>query len=361
MKITGLKRIVVDMPLEQPITTAIHNIRSIGGVLVFLETDAGVVGEGYAWKANRDGLQAVNETVASLADRVVGQDAHFVAGIWQAIWGDLEGKGDPEVTLAALAAIDTACWDIVGKAADLPLYKLFGACRDRVETYASGGLWLSRSIDELTAEADAFVQQGFRAMKVRVGGPDPARDAERVRAVRDAVGPDIGLMADANQAPTQDHAIELGRRLAPFDLVWFEEPVDTRNHAGHARVRAAVEMPIASGESEYTGYGMRAMIEADAADILMPDLQRMGGLTEFRRAAALAAAFDVPISTHIFTEQSLSIAGSAPNCVSVEHMPWFSHLFREDLAVEDGMLLIPDRPGTGFTFDPDAVAPYRLD
>ena len=119
--------------------------------------------------------------------------------------------------------------------------------------------------------------------------------------------------------------------------------------------------PIASGETEYTRYGMKAMIQARAMDILMPDLQRIGGLTEMRRVASLAASFDVPISTHIFTQQSLCIAGSVQNCISVEHMPWFSPLFKESMVISDGLIEIPDRPGIGFTFDPEAVQLFRID
>ena len=138
-------------------------------------------------------------------------------------------------------------------------------------------------------------------------------------------------------------------------------PVAAYNLQGHAEVRLKLDTPVASGETEYTRYGMRDMIKAQACDILMPDLQRIGGLSEMRKTAALAASFDIPISTHIFTEHSLSIAGSTANCMSVEHMPWFAPLFNEPINIEDGMIDIPRRPGCGFTFNTDALKRYRLE
>ena len=187
-------------------------------------------------------------------------------------------------------------------------------------------------------------------MKIRLGSKNPEDDLARVKTVRDVVGEDIRLLVDINQSLDPKSAIRLGRQLEDYNLIWIEEPVAAYDLDGHARVTAALDTPIASGETEYTRFGMQAMIDKKACDILMPDLQRIGGLTEMRRVAALAAAHNMPISTHFFPEQSLSIAGSSPNCMSVEHVDWFSDLFVEDIEIENGELLIPDRPGTGFTF-----------
>jgi L-alanine-DL-glutamate epimerase-like enolase superfamily enzyme len=167
-------------------------------------------------------------------------------------------------------------------------------------------------------------------------------------------------MVDINQALDAKTAIQLGRKLAPFELLWIEEPVPAYDLEGHAQVRQALDTHIASGETEYTRFGMQAMIEKKACDILMPDLQRIGGLTEMRRVAALAASYNMPISTHIFTEQSLSIAGSSYNCMSVEHMDWFAPLFNEQMEIDAGDIVIPDRPGTGFTFNQGTVNQYIL-
>jgi len=360
MKITGLRCVQVEIPLEKPIRTAIHDVRTVGCVLVYLDTDEGLSGEAYNFTMNAVRLDVLQAMIESLAPHVVGKDPSDVEKIWEAMWRDINFFGHKGVTIFAISSLDTACWDLIGKAAGLPLYKLFGACRDAVDVYASGGLWLSLSIDELVEEAGAFLAQGFRAMKIRVGKERMDEDVERVAAVREAIGPDVALMADANQGFTVSHALRLGRRLEEFRLDWFEEPVPAWDLEGHAAVAAALDTPIASGETEYTRYGMRDMLKAKAADILMPDLQRIGGLTEFRRVANLASSFDIPISTHIFTEQSLSIAGSATNCIYLEHMPWFECLYRERMSLVDGRMAMPQGDGLGFNFEPDAVERYRI-
>lgn len=349
MRITALNTEIVNLRLQKPIATAIHSIDSVGCVLLRLQTDQGLVGESYLFTINATRIKAFDEMLRGLADLVVGRDPHYVSLIWQDIWAAINPTGHKGVTISALSTIDTACWDLIGKASGKPLHHLFGACRDRIKTYASGGLWLSQSIDQLTAEAEQFVSQGFRAIKMRAGSAVIADDVERVRAVREAVGSDIDLLLDINQALSPKQAIRLGRALEEFQLGWIEEPVAAYDLKGHAQVTAKLDTPIASGETEYTRFAMRQMIEAQACDILMPDLQRIGGLSEMMRTSALADAHNLKISTHFFTEQSLCIAGAALNCISVEHIPWFASLFHEELELVNGELLIPQRPGTGFT------------
>lgn len=351
MKIASLRTERVMVPLDQPIKTAIHHIEGIGCVLVTLETSDGVQGEGYVFTMNGARLKTLQTLIEEFSEFVIGADPHFVEGIWDKIFHASNWFGQKGAPIIALSAIDTALWDIVGKAVGLPLHRVFGACRDRIPTYASGGLWLSQSAEDCAAEAARFVADGFKAVKLRVGSKTVAEDVHRARLVREAIGPDIALMADANQSLSVKHAIQLGRALEPFDLFWFEEPVPFHDLKAHREIRDAIPMRLATGETEYTRHGMRAIIEADAADVLMPDLQRIGGLTEFRRAGALAAAFDIPVSSHIFTEHSLSVAASLPNCISVEHMPWTAPILNEAMEMVDGDILIPERPGTGFTFN----------
>ena len=360
MKIIKLQTQLINIPLKKPIKTAIHDMYSVGCVLVSIHSDEGLVGEGYCFALNAVRLRAFDEIVKSFASLVEGQDADYIEGIWDNIYQSLNPMGQKGMTIGALSAVDTALWDLQGKALNKPLHRIFGACRDKVKTYASGGLWLSQSIDELCDEAQSFIDQGFRTMKIRVGKSTWQEDIERVKAVRETIGNDIELLSDANQSLNTKQAIKLGRELEYYDIGWFEEPVSAQNLSGHAEIRQKLDINIASGETEYTRYGMKAMLDIQACDILMPDLQRMGGISEMRKVAALSASYNVPISTHIFTEQSLCIAGSASNCISVEHMPWFESLFNEKMKMEDGDLLIPERPGTGFTFSQDAIERFRL-
>lgn len=325
-------------------------MRSVGCVLVTLRTSEGVVGESFVFTLNGARIRAFDEMVRGLGELIIGCDPHDTERIWHDLWVEVNPTGHKGVTVAAMSALDVACWDAVGRAANLPLHKLFGACRDEVDTYASSGLWLSTGVSELGAEAERLVEQGFRAIKLRIGSQKIDDDVARVQTVREVIGPDVGLLVDGNQAFTAKHAIRLARRLEPFDLVWLEEPVVTHDLRGSAEVRSATEIPVASGETEYTRYGMQALLDARAADVLMPDLQRIGGYSELRKAAAGAAMVDVPVSTHFFTEHSLAIAGATQNCVSVEHIDWFAPLFNEEVEMVDGKLRVPDRPGTGFTF-----------
>jgi L-alanine-DL-glutamate epimerase-like enolase superfamily enzyme len=360
MLIEHVDTTLVEVPLRAPIGTAIHSIRSVGCVLVEVHTADGAVGQSLVFTINANRLRAFDEMIRGLAPFAIGRNVTETAGIWEAIWLEINPTGHKGVTISALSAIDVACWDGFGRTVGLPLHRIFGACRSEIDTYASSGLWLSASIDELVAEAALFVAQGFRAVKLRIGSDRPDDDVARVRAVRDAIGDDIGLLVDANQKFTPKEAIRLGRRLDEFSLVWIEEPVAAYDLIGHAEVRAALGTPVASGETEYTRFGMQAMIDARAVDILMPDLQRIGGYTEFRRAAASAASNNMPLSSHFFTEHSLALAGSLPNCISVEHVDWFEPLFAEAVELREGKLVVPERPGTGFTFDRAAVARFSM-
>jgi L-alanine-DL-glutamate epimerase-like enolase superfamily enzyme len=360
MKITKLRTMAVQVPLEKPIRTAIHSIKTAGCLLVMVDTDAGVTGEGLLFTLNGKRLAMLDEMVRSLEPLILGRDPHFTERFWREAWADTNFVGQSGVPVFGIAAIDCALWDIKGKAAGLPIYRLLGAYRDKVPAYASGGLWLSLSIDELVAETEQFRAAGFRAMKMRLGSPDPDTDIERVRAVRAAIGPGIALMADANQSLTSDRAIRLGRRLEQFDLTWFEEPLPAYDHEGEARIAAALDTPIASGETEYTRYGFRRMLELKSADILMPDLERVGGVSEFVKVAHMAQAYDVPVSSHIFSEMSVQILGALANANYLEHMPWLAPLYNEPLEIKDGDALVPERPGWGFTFDMKAAERFKM-
>lgn len=360
MRIESINTRLVDVPLPAPIGTAIHQMTSVGCVLVEATTVDGVVGQGYVLALNADRIRSLDEMIKGVAERVVGREATETEGIWEELWSLINPMGHKGVTVSAMSALDVALWDAVGRTLDMALHRLWGSCRETIPTYASSGLWLSMSIDELTKQAEAFVSAGFTAMKIRLGSPRMDEDVARVAAVREVIGLDVGLLADANQSLDPKSAIRLGRALEPYRLGWFEEPVPAYDLKGHRRVRDALDVPIASGETEYTRFGMASMIDAGAADILMPDLQRIGGFTEFRRAAALASANNTPVSSHLFTEHSLCLAGSIPGCISVEHFDWLHPLFNETPELKNGELVIPDRPGHGFTFNQAATTQFAI-
>ena len=362
MKITRLRTQLVNLPIEPAIITSLFpTIHTATCVLTFLETDQGLVGEGLVFSINGARLSVIHEMIRSLEPMVLGLDPRHGGSLNVRAWRELNFLGYDGVSIVGLAAIDNALWDLRGKAAGLNVAHLIGAARNSVPVYASGGLWLSSSIDQLQREAADFVARGFRAMKTRVGPTDPDQMVARVRAVREAIGPEIGLMVDINQQMNVKQAIRIGRRMEELNLTWLEEPVIYHDHAGEATIRAALDTPIASGETVHTHRGILRMLQAGAADVVMPDLQRMGGPTEFLKAGALCEAYNIPCASHLFPEMSLALLAALPGGSWMEHMPWFEKLYAERIELNaDGRAIVPDRAGWGFSFDPAAVKRFAV-
>lgn len=361
MRVTDLRTVIVEVPLARPTlnSSGVSNDR-VRCILVFLDTDAGVTGESFLFTLGGRRLEVLEAMVTSLKPSVVGEDIRYAERIWERLYRELYFLGHKGVTVFGLSAIDTALWDAKGKALGQSVTHMLGAAHTRLPVYSSAGLWLSSTPDELAKEAVGYIEQGFAGVKMRVGKKHVEEDVERVAAVRKAIGPKVSLMCDASRGFTADHAIRLARRLEAFDLTWFEEPVHPYDHRASAKVAAAIDTPLASGETESTRYGFREMLAHGAADIWMADLGRVGGVSEFVKVAHLAAAHDIAISNHLFTEQSISILGAFANATWLEYMPWTAKLYREQIAIEDGHVAVPDRPGLGFTFDLDAVERYRV-
>jgi L-alanine-DL-glutamate epimerase-like enolase superfamily enzyme len=356
MKVVRVETRCVTVKLAKPIGSALGQLHSFGCILVFVHCDNGVVGENLVFTLNARRTRVLQTMIEELGDLIVGRDAGHIAGFWARAWKDINFLGHKGVPVVGISALDGALWDALGKMSKLPLYRILGGAQDRVPAYHSGGLWLSSSNSELVAEAESFVAAGFKAMKMRLGSPDPATDIARVRTVRAAIGPHIKLMADGNQGLDESRAIRLGRALEEFDLTWFEEPLPAWDLDGLARVAAALDTPIASGETEYTRYGFRRMLELRSADVLMPDLQRVGGVSEFMRVGHMAESYDIPVSSHLFPETSLQVLVALSNTIYLEYMPWFSKLYNEPIEFADGQAIVPERPGWGFTFNQDYVS-----
>jgi L-alanine-DL-glutamate epimerase-like enolase superfamily enzyme len=356
MKVERVETRPVIVPLPKPIGSALGQIRDFGCICVFVHCDNGVVGENLVFTLNNRRTRVLRAMVDELADLIVGRDAGLIADFHARAWKDINFFGHKGVPVMGISALDGALWDAYAQSLGQPLFRLLGGARTEMPVYNSAGLWLSYSDAELVEEAERFVSEGFRAMKMRIGSGDADADIARVRLVRKTIGPNIKLMADANQGLSESQAIRLGRRLEEFDLTWFEEPRPAWDLEGVARVAAALDTPIASGETEYARYGFREMLTLRSADILMPDLQRVGGVSEFMRVGHMAAAYDVPVSSHLFPEMSLSLLGAISNANFLEYMPWFSPLYRERIEFRDGNAVLPERPGWGFTFDTERIA-----
>jgi L-alanine-DL-glutamate epimerase-like enolase superfamily enzyme len=354
MKITNLTTIPAVRTLERPIGNATASISRMSYLAIRLESDEGLVGENLIFTIRPEQLPLLDAMVHVLRDAVIGRRPEDTAAFWADAWRRINFIGFSGVSIMGISAIDGAMWDLRAKAAGLSVSQLAGRARDRVPAYASGGLWLTQTIDEIAREAADFAAEGFGGVKLRLAGKASV-DLPRIKAVREAVGPDIALMVDANQALDAKTAIRLGRQMEEYAIAWFEEPVAAHDLSHSAEVAQALDVPVASGENEYTLHGFRRMAEAGAADILMPDLQRVGGPSEFLRVGALAAAYDLPVSSHLFPEMSLQMMASLPNATLLEHVDWFAPFYREPLELVGGEAVLPEQPGWGFSLDDDRL------
>lgn len=349
MKVVAIDVHRLAVPLRRPIRTAVHHHEYANTVLVEMRTDAGLVGTGWCFAFGDKRAMALAALVESLVPIYEGRDPRAVRARHTDAWRELNFLGHAGAPLMALSALDTACWDIAAQAASLPLFRFLGGETSRVATYASSGLWLDYTEDALTAEAQRFLAEGHRAMKMRVGRKDSREDLARARLVREAVGPEVALLVDANQGWDEATAIRVGRELQAQGIYWLEEPLFYQDVAGCARVAAALDMRVATGETAYGPAAMKDHLEARAADILMPDLQRMGGITGYLQAAELCRAWHQPVSSHLFTEASAHVLASQPHATMLEHMDWWNVLFTEPLIVMDGAVVLAERPGLGLT------------
>ena len=274
--------------------------------------------------------------------------------------GDACGPGG--IFTLALSAIDTALWDIKGKALEQPLWKLLGGHRDRVPTYASGSLRRGLTDKQAEQAARILIQKGFREMKTQMalpGNPTPAEEVRRVRVVRDAIGPDIKLMCDINQRWRPEQAIDIGSRAEDVGLFWLEDVTTADDYQGLARVTAALKTPIAGGEYLWGIAPFRQMIQAHSVDIVMIDLVRVGGVSQFMKVAGMAEAFNLPVVSHVMPEMLVHVIAACPNGLTVEYMPWMLALYEETPRIDNGELVLPEKPGLGLKFDEKVIARFK--
>ena len=332
-------------------------------VTLRLRTDDGIEGIAYAGFASTLVTKALKEMVDALAAETVGADPHAVEAIGRNLARRAGGGSPAGLVTRAISAIDVALWDIRGKALGMPVWKLLGADSGSVPTYASGFLWRHYDLEALATTAADLVGQGFRAMKFRMGAEASAQaELARLRTMREAVGPDVDIMVDINQGWDVNRAITVGRGMAEYGLFWLEDPVHFQDYAGLARIADALDTPIAAGEYHYGVEPFRHMLEARSIDIVMVDLLRVGGITQWMKAAHMAEAYNLPVVTHLAPEILGHALAAAPNGLYVEHMPWAFALFEEvpQLDPATGRLVMPDEPGLGLRFDEDRISAGAL-
>lgn len=357
MKIDAVESFVLRVPTPRPIALEFPEHRL---VVARLRTDAGLTGLGYTLAFGGGGAEAIQAYLETrLTPLLLGEDPRFVERLWERMYRADRGIRRQGIAAYALSALDIGLWDLVGQAAGLPLYQLWGAVTDRVPAYGSGG-WPAYGVEELVAEALRYVGMGCRYYKMKVHHPDPRVNRQRVEAVRRAVGDGVGLMVDVNQRLDVLGAIRQAALLEDLGLVWYEEPVLADDLAGCAEVARAIRIPVATGENNYSRYEFRELLERRAARYLMPDVCRANGFSETLRVARLAAAYGVAVSPHVVHELSVHVVGAAANGFLVEFIDWAPpDLFEGMPRCEDGHFRIPDRPGHGITLAPEAERRYR--
>jgi L-talarate/galactarate dehydratase len=326
-------------------------------VLLFAEirTGAGHEGLGFSY-CIRAGGPAQFAHAREIVPDLIGEDPSDIARLWtKLVWAGAS-VGRSGASTQAIAALDTALWDLKAKRAGLPLAKLLGAHRESVRCYNTGGGYLHTPLEQVLENADASLARGIGGIKLKVGQPDLREDLKRVRAVREHVGDGLPIMVDANQQWDRAAAMRVGRALEEFGLVWIEEPLDAYDAEGHAQLARSLDTAVATGEMLTSVAELDEFVRLGAVDVLQPDAPRIGGITPFLKIAALAEHRNLQIAPHFVMEIHVHLAAAYPHETWVEHFDWLDPLFVERLEIRDGRMHLSDRPGLGITLSEQARA-----
>lgn len=389
MKITRVEPISLYVPIEDEIDApvAVPHAADLTDVifsgyrttLVLIETNCGLTGVGECMV--RLAPTATRAIVEDIAKVLIGRDPLDREAIWELLFGVMMNRGHNRgMFVEAISGIDIALWDLAGKYLDLPLYTLLGGKHhDKLAAYASSLRF--RAMDEVVAQALDFKARGFKAMKIKIGRnlDNPSADIDFVATIREAVGPEVRLMVDANCAYSEDvaTALQVGRAMQDLDIYWFEEPIAPNDLEGYARLADALDIRIAAGEADFMSFGARDFMRRGAIDIIQPNISRVGGITEARRIAAMARAFHIPYAPHtgscsaVCLAATLQFAVALPNFLIFEFMQsdWSKtqpNPLRHELLAEkveklvDGYMEVPTGPGIGVTLNMDVVDKYRM-
>ncbi len=367
-RIESVSACTVRVPLNAATAFSTRRVMAREYTLVRVRGDDGVEGIGFCYGGDNAGGLVTKAVTDLLAPLLLGQDCHGVEQHWETMYSEALLQGRAGAVMRAISILDIAVWDRNARAAGLPLYKFLGAHRtDLVPAYASGGYYLEGKTPAMLGEEMArYTAMGFRAVKMKVGGLDEQEEKDRIRGAREAIGPDVLLMLDANNAwkdlPT---ALRYMRIYEPYNPYWIEEPFSPDDIDNHARLAAATPVTVATGEIEAGRWRFKHLLEQGAAAILQTDAAVCGGITEWRRIAATAASFGVNMCPHWFHDLHIHLVASVPNGQFVEFFPDseilnFRCLITRQLEIRDGALALPQGPGLGFDFGEEAVSSFAV-
>jgi len=351
---------MVDLPPKVKRTDAIQSFVSQETLFVTITDSDGAMGTGYSYTIGTGGSSVMRLLADHLAPRLLAQDAERIEAIWRDLEFATHATTIGAITALAIAAIDTALWDLRCKKRGLPLWIVAGGASDRRPLYTTEGGWLHLPAGALVDDALAARERGFRGSKIKIGRQHVSEDRERLGAVRKALGDGFEIMTDANQGFSLDEAIRRAGRFADLDLAWIEEPLPADDIDGHVRLSRSTATPIAVGESIYSIRYFREYMAKGGCSIVQADVARIGGITPWLKVAHAAEAFDMPMCPHFLMELHVSLACAVPNGRYVEYIPQLEDLTTESMRVEDGMAVASNAPGLGIAWDWPAILARSL-
>jgi mandelate racemase len=359
LTVRAIRAVAVEVPMRHVLGTSQAAIRAAPLLLIDLDTEEGVTGRAYLFCYVPAAASAIAALVAEVERQVKGERVAPVA-LWAKLAKRFTLIGVQGVVRMAMAGFDVACWDALARAAGLPLATMLGAGPRPVRAYNSNGLGLMAPA-ALADEAQQLVEEGgFAAVKLRLGYPTLGEDLAALEAVRARLGAAIEVMVDYNQALSVAEALRRGRALDERGVYWIEEPIRHDDYRGCAQLARELSTPIQVGENFSGTFAMDAALEAGACDYVMPDLERIGGVTGWQRAAGIAAARGMEMSSHLFPEVSAHLLAATPTCHWLEYVDWAAPILEQPLEVREGFVIAPDRPGNGLSWNREAVERYRM-
>jgi mandelate racemase len=349
----------VAVPMKRPLQTSIAAVTVAPLVLIDLRTDAGIVGRSYLFSPGKQHVAAIAKLVEAMAEMLKG-DSVAPFDIEKKLRARYALLGVHNIVLFAMSGIDMAAWDALGQSLAQPLVRLLGAAPRPIPAYNSNGLGLM-PLPALVKEARQLVDEGFPAIKLRLGRPQARDDLAAIQAVKKEIGPQIALMTDFNQGLSVAEALKRGHMIdEEGGIYWIEEPIRADDFAGCSLIRKEIRTPIQIGENFMGPEQMAQALAAGACDYAMPDAERIGGVTGFMRAAALAQAAGMEMSSHLFPEMSCHVLAATPTCHWLEYVDWAEPVLKEPLVRKDGFVQIPERPGLGMEWDEKAVQRFAM-
>jgi L-alanine-DL-glutamate epimerase-like enolase superfamily enzyme len=365
MKITKVESFIVHIPIGFNVADSHYQMGNWGFPGLKIYTDQGVVGTGYTG-THCAGDEMIKQTIDQYyAPLLIGENPLYVKRLWDKLHGgNLHQVGRTGLIRLAHSAVDIALWDICAKAASLPLWALLGGAKAGgfIATYNTNVGWLHFSTSELISNVERALEDGWTAVKLKVGSPDPSKDVSRICEIRKHFGDSPTIMIDANEGWDFNTAMYWGKRLEPCDVYWFEEPLHADDVEGHAVLARELAIPIAVGENLLTRFAFRDYVKERAAEFLQPDVTRVGGITEWLKIADLADCYNLPVVPHVGDMMQIQqhLVAATQNCPLLEYIPWGREIFEHPVQIRNGRAELPTAPGASTDIRDDMLTKYRV-